>query len=1009
MRLRALLFVLLAGLVGSGCSGGGSTGGIGPGDSGPDTDTDSDTDSDSDSDSDTDNDGGIDCEEDIECDDDNLCTDDICDPVDGCIYDNNEEPCDDLNACTIDDACVAGLCQGGEPLLCNDDNVCTDDTCDTETGCVFTNNSADCDDGQFCSIDDQCVDGVCTGQGSYDCDDSNPCTTDGCDDDFGCQYSNNTADCDDNDVCTVGDVCSNGDCTPGPTPLDCNDSDVCTDDSCHPVDGCQYDFNSDPCDDSDACTMSDECYAGDCIGLPLDADDDSFVSDACGGQDCDDDDEFVNPLVFEGPIGDPVCSDTVDNDCDNLTDGDDPQCDVCIDASDCDDGDVCNGLEDCDAGSCVPGTALICDDSNVCTTDGCDMVDGCEYTDNALPCDDNDECTLGDYCSAGACTEYTSDLVCNDSNVCTNDSCDTALGCQYVNNTQPCTDGDDCTIGDQCQGGSCVSGPLLDADDDGYADGTGGCPGNDCDDSNPDIHPGAEELCDGLDNDCNWLIDEGCPECNTVVAADEIKIDSDWPYSGYQLANGDEVFNIFIVEAEAYNILEIQVGFWDFCPGDPLCSGGSGNGLYSAHIYADDDGLPGAELAASATVTAADQWTDLFTFTLPTPLALVQDQIFWVGIRSEEDQTTNLYLPLVDGGVLIPYYGAALYSVTDDEYYGVIGNFVIRVEGCAEGPWLRLIDHDETPSVVVAAGNSVDTNGTLENRGVDDTAVSATLYVEDDDLTVTQDTADYGTISAGGSASGSPDFTVDTSDTAFGIYPVFLDSSDGPNSWLDAWGIYVQGTGCTDENYQLLTDNNANLAYYNFLEPGDRFGQYFVVDATAFTATTIDVDFFDNEPWNAQFRLRVYTYLSGFPDKLIYESGWQTVNGSGQTTETWALPTPLTFSAGDTFWVVIESQDDLTGSSFGPIVDDGDSQTGSWFNGVLYDDSASSWSPIYWSHLIRVNGCRSTELLYDSHTSSPDPIPLDASSTLDITIRNVGAEDASDPARRLVDPRHHDP
>ena len=32
----------------------------------------------------------------------------------------------------------------------------------------------------------------------------------------------------------------------------------------------------------------------------------------------------------------------------------------------------------------------------------------------------------------------------------------------------------------------------------------------DCDDTNADIHPFAEELCDEIDNNCNYSIDEGC-------------------------------------------------------------------------------------------------------------------------------------------------------------------------------------------------------------------------------------------------------------------------------------------------------------------------------------------------------------------------------------------------------------------------------------------------------------------------------------------------------------------
>jgi cysteine-rich repeat protein len=45
-------------------------------------------------------------------------------------------PCDDADACTLDDTCRLGACEPGTPDPCDDGNPCTRDACDTAAGCA---------------------------------------------------------------------------------------------------------------------------------------------------------------------------------------------------------------------------------------------------------------------------------------------------------------------------------------------------------------------------------------------------------------------------------------------------------------------------------------------------------------------------------------------------------------------------------------------------------------------------------------------------------------------------------------------------------------------------------------------------------------------------------------------------------------------------------------------------------------------------------------------------------
>jgi len=70
-----------------------------------------------------------------------------------------------------------------------------------------------------------------------------------------------------------------------------------------------------------------------------------------------------------------------------------------------------------------------------------------------------------------------------------------------------------------CEGGT-------DLDGDGYGPG---CPaGDDCDDSNEYVHPFAQEVCNGVDDNCNGSVDEGvqspCGGCNPGCTANAIGV-----------------------------------------------------------------------------------------------------------------------------------------------------------------------------------------------------------------------------------------------------------------------------------------------------------------------------------------------------------------------------------------------------------------------------------------------------------------------------------------------------
>ena len=126
-------------------------------------------------------------------------------------------------------------------------------------------------------------------------------------------------------------------------------------------------------------------------------------------------------------------------------------------------------------------------------------------------CDDGFNCTI-DTCNAGKCAHSigpnTGATACPTGQYCTADKgCVASPACATVADCTKVWSGDACKSNLKCDAASSVcTFDVLDKDHDGYPPQV--CGGGDCNDSDPNIHPGAKEICDGVDNDCNGIIDD---------------------------------------------------------------------------------------------------------------------------------------------------------------------------------------------------------------------------------------------------------------------------------------------------------------------------------------------------------------------------------------------------------------------------------------------------------------------------------------------------------------------
>jgi len=156
------------------------------------------------------------CTSNAECNDGQICTDDICDPsaVDadgfGCRFPNSSSSktcraangvCDAAEQCTGSSATCPADAPADDGTICTGDgNVCTDDIC-VGGACTHPGNTASCNDGQFCTTNDHCSGGQCTGTPLV-CDDGQECSLDTCNEDEDrCDFTQCEPEVPDGEIC----------------------------------------------------------------------------------------------------------------------------------------------------------------------------------------------------------------------------------------------------------------------------------------------------------------------------------------------------------------------------------------------------------------------------------------------------------------------------------------------------------------------------------------------------------------------------------------------------------------------------------------------------------------------------------------------------------------------------------------------------------------------------------------------------------------------------------------
>jgi hypothetical protein len=436
-----------------------------------------------------------------------------CDDADGLRFPGQLEACNG-----VDDNCNGTVDEGADVGLLypdRDGDGYGDFAEAGIPGCVllagYVGNRDDCDD-QLASVNPGASEVVGNGV-DEDCNGTDVCFTDGDADGYRGTATVDSADLDCLDAGEASRLVAPGDCddsnaliVPGAEEL----AGDLVDQDCDGVELCFIDADSDGFRTSE--TSPTTILRCDGAGLAL---------ARAPSNDCNDRDSSINPSASESCDG-------VDEDCDGIIDNGVPTVAYYPDI----DGDGFGDRNAAPLNLCQPPSEGYVTDRRDCLDTDADIYPGgTEYVGDGLDgdCNNQEVCYVdadSDGFRAGDNIRISSDADCSDPGEALrsqpSNDCNDSNASVRPSAAEGVADGVDqnCDLQELC---------FVDLDNDGYrpnatatvvsfnlsctdaGEATGAIPTNDCNDNSQVIRPGIAEVCDGVDQDCDGAVDEGCP------------------------------------------------------------------------------------------------------------------------------------------------------------------------------------------------------------------------------------------------------------------------------------------------------------------------------------------------------------------------------------------------------------------------------------------------------------------------------------------------------------------